>query len=174
MLLFFVFIIFLPFSCENSEKGSTSESIDLDDKEVEDTRVLDEILAESGSNFKYLNNTCLKKLESAFIYADVWPAETSLKEACIFKPVNSPLYNSEKDLFIALFFEHNSKSIYEVYSIYTPLDIFRPVHIKEDSMIVDSLYTVELYFETPFECGGIKIDGSDYKSKDKIGIFEKL
>ena len=166
-------------SCDNSEnmKNNQKEVLDnsLNDQEE---KVLDEILIKDVERTEYLDAKCLNKFESAFLFANVWPDSTVLEEACFFYPkpdnVKQNQYPIENYNYIAFFVSYNSEYIYELYAIHKVVDIFFPIRFESNTFYHDTIFSVDLYFETPIDCKGVKIKGAKEKDKNKIGIFKKI
>src|SRR5690554_349034 len=181
ILLIFPFILF---GCNNAiEKTDELEVTKEKNKKVDSMMVssnqrFDEVFRGHKMEITYLDDRCLNQLQEAFTYANVWLDEAKAIEACFFYPekveIRDMKYSQDDYIFFGIFFEYNNDIIYELYSIFKPLDLFIPVHYSDNLFILDTIYHVELYFESPLKCQNLTIKGSESNSLNKVGVFEKI
>jgi hypothetical protein len=183
-IIFLLVIPIILFGCNDTIENANNESIKKEKNEKKDfdseagNKRFDDVLGGHEMDIKYLDDKCLNKFQKAFTYANVWLDEAKVQEGCFFYPpkkqIRNMKYSQDDYIFFGIFFEYNNDFIYEIYSIFKPLDLFIPVHYIDDTFILDTVYHVELYFESPLKCHDITIEGSESNSLNKVGVFEKI
>ncbi|MGM0479798.1 MAG: hypothetical protein ACQERC_11295 [Bacteroidota bacterium] len=172
--IIFLSILILCSCNHNSQKEQVTEDKGL-------KYHLEEVLQGRYDHIEFFDDTCLNSVEKAFKYANVWKKDYYLWEGCSFKPKDEFIIGAPKSIenqhFLAYFIENEKDSSlsYEIYAKDMDFDgHLKPIHFNQGDFIVDSIFTVTLYFEEAVHCGGLFFKGTDYSDTSKLGIYEKI